>query len=249
MPQPAGIAALNLTTYDDYQFHEADLNNIAQAGRQRVGKSFDINQDQEFTFDFPNIDTSVAVNLNIALASAAFTPTSFIFTASNLDVGSVLFAALNTNSDIFLLGSWFRFENNKTGKGYDYITKTRYEDILKEMHYKCSFIHPTVMFRKEVLETIGNYPTNYPHAEDYAFFWSIMKKYKAAILPEKLVTIELTWNTVSSKNYKEQLQIRKKVVINFGTMTHTKIAGLLFLQIRQLLPPSIIRIIKNIIKN
>jgi hypothetical protein len=100
MPQPAGIAALNLTTYDDYQFHEADLNNIAQAGRQWVGESFDINQDQEFTFDFPNIDTSVAVNLNIALASAAFTPTSFKITANNLDVGSVLFAALNTNSDI-----------------------------------------------------------------------------------------------------------------------------------------------------
>jgi hypothetical protein len=100
MPQPAGIATLNLTTYDDYQFHEVDLKNIAQVGRQWVGESFDINQDQEFTFDFPNIDTSAPVNLNITLASAAFTPTSFKVTANNLDVGSVLFSALNTNSDI-----------------------------------------------------------------------------------------------------------------------------------------------------
>jgi len=100
MPQPTTSSTLNTSTYDDYQFHETDLTNIAQVGRQWVGESFDINQDQEFTFDFPNIDSSVPVKLNIALASAAYTPTSFKVTANGVDIGNVSFSALNTNSDI-----------------------------------------------------------------------------------------------------------------------------------------------------
>jgi hypothetical protein len=100
MSQPTGSNTLNLTSYDDYQFFEVDLKNIAQVGRQWVGEAFDINQDQEFTFDFPNIDTTVPVSLNVTLASAAFTPTSFKVLANGLDVGTVLFSALNTNSDV-----------------------------------------------------------------------------------------------------------------------------------------------------
>ena len=98
--QPSGSSTLNLNTYDDYQFYEVDLKNIAQVGRQWVGESFDINQDQEFSFDFPNIDTTAPVNLSVSLASAAFTPTSFKVSANGVDVGSVLFSALNTSSDI-----------------------------------------------------------------------------------------------------------------------------------------------------
>lgn len=100
MTQPTTASTLNISTYDDYQFHEVDLTNIAQVGRQWVGESFEINQDQEFVFDFPNIDSSIPVKLNTSLASAAYTPTSFKITANGLDIGNVSFSALNTNSDI-----------------------------------------------------------------------------------------------------------------------------------------------------
>ncbi|PVX46391.1 peptidase C25-like protein [Flavobacterium sp. 103] len=100
MVQPTTSSTLNISTYDDYQFHEVDLTNIAQVGRQWVGESFEINQEQEFTFDFPNIDSSIPVKINAVLASAAYTPTSFKVTANSLDVGNVTFSALNTNSDI-----------------------------------------------------------------------------------------------------------------------------------------------------
>ncbi|MBW4360179.1 type IX secretion system sortase PorU [Flavobacterium taihuense] len=98
--QPISPSTLNINTYDEYQFHEVDLKNIAQVGRQWVGESFEINQDHEFFFNFPNIDTTIPVILNISLAAAAYTPTSFIVTANGLNVGTVLFPALNTSSDI-----------------------------------------------------------------------------------------------------------------------------------------------------
>ncbi len=100
MPQPTAPSIISLTSYDDYQFHEVDKTNIAQLGRQWVGESFEINDTQEFSFDFPNIDSSVPVNLNASLASAAYTPTSFKAAANGQDVGSVSFASLNTGSEI-----------------------------------------------------------------------------------------------------------------------------------------------------
>ena len=56
--QPTGNSTLELNTFDDYQFHEIDKTNIAHLGRQWFGESFDINQEQEFQFNFPNIETS-----------------------------------------------------------------------------------------------------------------------------------------------------------------------------------------------
>jgi hypothetical protein len=100
MVQPTGASNLNLTSFDDYQFHELDLINIVRLGRQWFGESFDINQDQEFTFTFPNIDAATPVKLNITTASAAFTSTSFKVSANGQDVGTMSFSPLSVNSEI-----------------------------------------------------------------------------------------------------------------------------------------------------
>jgi len=97
--QPTGIATLELNTFDDYQSHETDLTNIAHLGRQWLGESFDINQEQEFSFSFPNLETSVPVKIEVNAASAAYTPTSFTISSNGQNIGNIPFNALITNSD------------------------------------------------------------------------------------------------------------------------------------------------------
>ena len=100
MVQPTGSSTLNLNTIDDHQFHELDLVNIGHLGRQWFGELFDINQDQEFSFNFPNIDTATPVKLNITAASEAYTATSFKVSANEQDVGTISFPALTPNSGV-----------------------------------------------------------------------------------------------------------------------------------------------------
>ncbi len=100
MVQPTGSSTLNLNTFDDHQFHELDLVNIGRLGRQWFGELFDINQDQEFSFSFPNIDTATPVKLNISAASAAYITTSFKVSANGQDVGTISFPALTVNSGV-----------------------------------------------------------------------------------------------------------------------------------------------------
>lgn len=98
--QPTGSATLNLNTFDDYQFHEVDLTNVAHLGRQWLGEAFDINAEQEFEFNFPNLETTVPVKIEVNAASAAYTPTSFAVSANGQNIGNISFNSLVASSDV-----------------------------------------------------------------------------------------------------------------------------------------------------
>lgn len=151
---------------------------------------------------------------------------------------------LDQHQDIDLLGTWCRFVNANNKRSFSYRPKTYHEDIAKEMHYRCSFIHPTVMFRRSVLSTADLYPGEYPHAEDYAFFWLILKNGRTAILPGELVSISYSGSNVSAVNYRTQLVSRINIVKHFGYLKCHKLLGLLLLRFRQLLPVSLIQEMK-----
>jgi glycosyltransferase involved in cell wall biosynthesis len=135
---------------------------------------------------------------------------------------------LEENADVALVGSWCRFKSNVTGSSYLYIAKAKHEDILKEMHFKCSFIHPTVMFRREVLQTAGFYPTEYLHAEDYAFFWKIISMHKGAILPKVLLTVETRTAALSHMYYREQSLSKNLVLADFAPSAGRKWMGTMY---------------------
>jgi len=147
---------------------------------------------------------------------------------------------MDDHSEIALLGSWCKFTDIQSGKSYIYKTKLTHTELINEMHFKCSFIHPTVIFRREILDAIGYYPENYPHAEDYAFFWNILKRFDGAILSEIYVTIAMSTNTVSARNFREQLLSRKRIVRNFGTNLILKYLGILGINFRLMLPSKFI---------
>ncbi|MCV9929896.1 type IX secretion system sortase PorU [Flavobacterium sp. LS1R49] len=97
MMPPTGSSTINISTFDDHQYHEKDLINIAHLGREWYGEAFDINNEQEFDFNFPNIDIATPVKIQVKAASAAYTDTSFKITANGQDVGNIIFSPITTN--------------------------------------------------------------------------------------------------------------------------------------------------------
>ncbi|HEY1114831.1 MAG TPA: glycosyltransferase [Chitinophagaceae bacterium] len=125
-------------------------------------------------------------------------------------------AFLDRHPEVGLLGTWCTFESEDGSHSYLYKTPVEHEAIIKEMHGRNVFIHPTVMFRTGLLERVGLYPYEYPHAEDYALFWSMVRAGRSAILGEDLVTCALTEGGISMSNRKAQLKSRLRVVQRFG---------------------------------
>ena len=98
LEEPVENSTIDLTSFDDYQFHEVDLINIARLGRQWFGESFEVKNEQEFSFNFPNIDNSIPMSIMLKAASAAFTPTSFSVTANGKTIGNMSFPILSSAS-------------------------------------------------------------------------------------------------------------------------------------------------------
>jgi hypothetical protein len=96
--QPTQTSTLNITTFDDYQFHEADLINIVRAGRQWFGEAFNINNIQEFTFEVPNAVTTSPANLNVIVGSNAYNATTFKVESNGQFVGNINLSALSAGS-------------------------------------------------------------------------------------------------------------------------------------------------------
>ena len=96
--QPSGSSTINTSVYDDYQYHEVDLTNIANLGRQWFGESFEIDSEQEFSFNFPNIDTSIPVKILIKTAAAGFTNTNFKVAVNGQNTVTIPMAAIVANS-------------------------------------------------------------------------------------------------------------------------------------------------------
>jgi hypothetical protein len=96
--QPTQPATLNITTFDDYQFHEVDLINIVRAGRQWFGEGFNINNVQEFTFEVPNAVTTSPANLNVTVGSNAYNATTFKVESNGQLVGNINLTALTAGS-------------------------------------------------------------------------------------------------------------------------------------------------------
>ena len=80
MVQPTGATTLTLTNFDDYQFHEVDLINLNRLGRMWFGESFQLDNEQEFNFNFPNGTSGSPVNVEFHFGDISFVNTKFIAT-------------------------------------------------------------------------------------------------------------------------------------------------------------------------
>jgi hypothetical protein len=70
------------------------------------------------------------------------------------------------------------------------------------------------MFRVAGIKKVGLYPTNFPAAEDYAYFFRFAKNFETANYQEALVTIQKDPNGISLQKRRQQLISRIKVILH-----------------------------------
>lgn len=143
---------------------------------------------------------------------------------------------LDQHPDIDLVGSWCIFKDPSSGMAYRYKTPTEHARIMRSMYFRNIFIHPTVMWRSTVNQKAGVYPEQFPHAEDYGFFYEILSKGKAAVIPEDLVICEINPKGLSLRYRKQQLRSRGKVVRQYGKNGLLTAIGMIKLGILGVIP-------------
>lgn len=82
---------------------------------------------------------------------------------------------LNENEDIACVGCWYE-EIDESGRHLaDIRLPVKHEDLKKRYYTRTPFAHPSVMFRRELIEKAGFYPTDTILMEDNALWGKALK--------------------------------------------------------------------------
>jgi glycosyltransferase involved in cell wall biosynthesis len=150
------------------------------------------------------------------------------------------------NPEIKLVGSNAIAVDPKGNFLYKTLFPEMNQDIKNKMFTNAMFLHPTVMFSEEIIAIVGKYPTNYKAAEDYAFFFKIVKKFETANLPEFLLQYEINPLGISFSKRKVQVWSRIKVIKDNFYFGFWPVYGIIRNLILYILPHSIIQKIKRL---
>ena len=133
--------------------------------------------------------------------------------------------------------------------------KSSFKNI-RELLVKNFIGHSTVMYKKEILKKIGNYPIKFKYAQDYIFYLKIFKFFNIKYINKNLVKIRIAHkNSETTRMLKSKLIIIEKIKIlllnlnNFETSLIEKSKIFYYLNIeliKLIFPTFIFRIIRLI---
>ena len=83
--------------FDDYIFHEEDLENFIKSGAQWYGEKFDLTNTYNFSFSFPNLVQSTSVYIKTAVAARSFSSSSFSIKNNSNNIQSIPVAQVDAN--------------------------------------------------------------------------------------------------------------------------------------------------------
>lgn len=118
---------------------------------------------------------------------------------------------LDKNPDVDILGTWF----NCIPRNRVIETLSKDKEIKECMLVNSNNIgHPTVTFRKSLIERFGiKYDEKYSYAEDYALWLSLIDKVKFANIPEILLNYRIHSNSVcQTKEIEQSLNVHEIMV-------------------------------------
>jgi len=95
MVEPTGSATLTINRFDDIQFHEEDEFSPAKVGRRWFGNRFDIENEQSFEFNFPNIISGQLMGVTVRAAAASESITSMAVSINATSIDPLTFAVIN----------------------------------------------------------------------------------------------------------------------------------------------------------
>jgi len=155
---------------------------------------------------------------------------------------------LEEHPDVCLVGCWAHFVSPSGEKVFSFKPPVHHEDIKKYFFINSPFLHPSVMFRTEVIKKVGFYPKNYEGAEDYAYFFKIAKVCKTANIPDFLIECELNPKGISLSKRRRQILSRLKVLIHNFEPNPYWFYGLIRNTILLFTPYKLVELLKRTVK-
>ena len=129
---------------------------------------------------------------------------------------------LENNKSLGLVFTDFDFIDEKSNRIFISKKKFQFKNI-RELLTKNFIGHSTVMYKRNILKKVGNYPNKYNYAQDYAFYLKILKVSNIKFIKKKLVQIRIPHNNSETKRIlNSKLAIIERIKILFSNLNNFK---------------------------
>lgn len=118
---------------------------------------------------------------------------------------------LEKNRDVCLIGSNFKLIDSSGKFISNFLFPQNHNLLCWSLCFYSPICHPSVMFRKDVVCSIGGYNMKCLHAEDYDLWYRLSKNNKIANLPDFLLYLRKHQNNVSLTNIVTHKQNANKI--------------------------------------
>jgi hypothetical protein len=122
--QPSANADLSINTFQDYKFYEVDETNLVKLGRRWFGDRFDIENEKQFKFSFPNLITSEPVRVKVYVAAISDVATTMEIKINNNTVSNLNFSPVNNTN----LANGNAYNNTVTVTSSDIVVSLNYNN-------------------------------------------------------------------------------------------------------------------------
>lgn len=194
-------------SFKDFEF--LIINDGSTDNSESIIKSYD---DSRINYvSKKNEGLSKTLNYGIQIAKYEYIARMDSDDISTLDRLKIQIDFMEKNSKLVLIGG-SAVEINEEGTYIcDRIVEVN-EDKIREKLPFTSFIHPTVMFRRDVAKQTNGYPEEINKGEDAIFFYSMVQKGSVINLPNKLLKYRVSRFSLSPRDKKSQKIINECVL-------------------------------------
>ncbi len=214
--EPSGNATTNITMFNDYQFFEKDEVNPTLVGRRWFSNRFDINNEQSFEFNFPNIVSGSPMEVNVFCIATAEVITTMSIEVNGQNQNTLQFGTINTttlassrsysgvvNASSETVNVTLKYNNSgnpQSNAFLDYISVNALRQLTGG--------NTQLNFRYDeaaILSGIGEY--QFSNAGQYSQIWDVTHTGSITSIPNE--------NNAQNINFKAQLgEIRKYVAVH-----------------------------------
>jgi len=106
-------------------------------------------------------------------------------------------AFMDSNPDHAVVSSFVDFVDGSNKLLFRFRAPSEHKHILRRMHVNSCVMHPGSMLRASALREAGLYREDVPNAEDYELFLRLGKRYKLAVIPRVLTSMEYSPRGIS----------------------------------------------------
>ena len=82
-------ASKTVTSFNEFSFHETENENLIHSGKEWFGERFDIQNNQSFAFNFPNLSLSSPLSIKTAVVARSLVPSVFTVSANSTPLSTI----------------------------------------------------------------------------------------------------------------------------------------------------------------